>query len=68
MKAFYFIPHREIINHADSVFSQLMQLEGCEFALDREGIIITPNSTAHVRACLLGIELLKGIWEDPVDV
>jgi hypothetical protein len=68
MKTFYFIPHREIVNHSDQVFAQLMQLEGCEFALDREGIIITPNSKAHVRACLLNIELLKGLWQDPVDV
>jgi hypothetical protein len=68
MKTFYFIPHREIINHADSVFAQLMNLNGCEFALDREGIIIEPNSTAHVRSCLLGIELLKGEWFDPEDV
>jgi len=67
-KEFYFIPHREIINHSNEVFSQLMQLEGCEFALDREGIIITPNSRAHVRACLLNIALLKGEWQDPVDV
>ena len=68
MKTFYFIPHREIINHANAVFEQLMQLEGCEFALDREGIIITPNTPAHVRACLHGIHLLKGVWEDPVEV
>ena len=68
MKEFYFIPHREIINHADEVFEQLLKLEGCEFALDREGIIIQPNSKAHVRACLHNIALLKGLWEDPVDV
>lgn len=68
MKTFYFIPHREIINHANAVFEQLMQLEGCEFALDREGIIITPESRAHVRACLLNIRLLKGRWQDPEEV
>ena len=68
MKTFYFIPHRAIINHSDQVFEQLMKLEGCEFALDREGIIIEPNSTAHVRACLLGIELLKGEWQAPETV
>lgn len=68
MIEFYFIPHREIVNHADAVFEQLLKLDGCEFALDREGIIITPNSRAHVRACLLDIQLLKGIWQDPTEV
>ena len=68
MTTFYFIPHREIVNQSEAVFAQLRQLEGCEFALDREGIIITPNSRAHVRACLLGIELLKGRWQDPETV
>jgi hypothetical protein len=65
MTTFYYIPHWIIATTEEQAFAQLMQLEGCEFALDREGIIIAPNSTAHVRACLLGIELLKGQWEEP---
>jgi hypothetical protein len=68
MTDFYYIPHWIIVNHPDTAFEQLMQLEGCEFALDREGIIITPSSKAHIRACLLGIELLKGVWQDPETV
>lgn len=68
MTEFYYIPHWIIVNHPDTAFEQLRQLEGCEFALDREGIIIEPHSKAHIRACLLGIELLKGQWCDPVTV
>lgn len=67
MKDFYFIPHKEIINNAANVM-KLLSVEGCEWAADREGLIVKPNSRAHIQAHLLEIDLLKGIWEDPVEV
>lgn len=69
MTAFLFIPYKEIAEHDSAVFEQLLKLEGCGgFTLEREGIIIEPNSRAHVRACLLNIGLLSGEWLEPEDV
>jgi hypothetical protein len=66
-KPFYFIPHRAIIDSAPQVLP-LLNLPGASYALDREGIIIEPERRAYIRACLVGIELLKGEWEEPYEV
>jgi hypothetical protein len=67
MKAFYYIPHTEIVKNP-KVFENFVKLPGAEYTLEREGVIIYPNTTAHIRACLHGMQLLKGHWEDPEDV
>ena len=68
MSRFLFIPLQEIARYPDHYFLQLIKLPGCEMAMERVGIIVTPDTPAHIRACLLGMNLLEGQWDEPYEV
>jgi hypothetical protein len=67
MTDFLFIPHLELVAQPE-LAPTLLELEGCELTLDKDGLIIEPNSRAHIRACLFNVTMFKGRWEDPIEV
>jgi exopolysaccharide biosynthesis predicted pyruvyltransferase EpsI len=58
----------DLIDLTTEQMNCLLKQQGAEYDFNRAGIIIEPRSHAHVLAGLLGIRLIEGEWQDPVDV